>query len=119
MDRHNPDADDHFEVVDSKTFVRFGMKYLTTPGPKSGIESRNFFDLKEEIIKERIVEKPSFKTLVGIKSVFQYICKVNGEVFWRKLPCFCVHCSDMQWEKCLNKDIVGKLKVVIKPGDEF
>ena len=106
-------------MVDSRSFVKFGEKYLSTPGPKSGIGKRKFFDLKEEAVRDRIAMKPSFKTLVGIKSVFQYICKETGEVLWRKLPCFCENCSNLEWEKCSNTDVVGKLKVVIKPGVDF
>ena len=73
-----------------------------------------FYDLKESKVIERLSEKPGFKTLNGINSVFQYICKLTGEV-----PCFCSNCSNLQWEKCKCKDIVGSLKVVLKAGEEF
>ena len=119
LQRHNAEDPAHFEVVDSETFARFGEKYLAKPGPKSAIEKRMFFDLKAEVMRERIAEKPSFKTLTGIKSVFQYICKNNGEVVWRRLTCFCVKCLNLEWDHCYNKDIVGKLKIVIQEGVEF
>ena len=117
--RQNPDDDGQIDVVSSALFVKFGEKYLSSPGPKSGIKERRFYDLKKETIQDRISVKPNFKTLDGIKSVFQYICKTSGEVLWRKLPCFCVVCSDMRWEDCPNVDIVEKLKVVVKAGVEF
>jgi hypothetical protein len=119
LTRHNPGAEDHIEVTNSESFVNFGNQKLTSPGPKSGITDRKFYDLKKSVVDERKSEKPSFKTLNGIKSVFQYICKSSGEVLWRKLPCFCEFCSNRMWESCPNSEIVGKLKVVVKPGVEF
>ena len=119
MNRHNPEESDYIEVLDSATFKLFGEKHLATPGPKAGIEKRVFYDLKEETVKERIDQKPSFKTLSGIKSVFQYICKENGEVLWRKLPCFCKNCANLDWNNCACVEIVGKCKVVIKAGVDF
>ena len=106
-------------MLDSQSFKRFGDKYLSTPGPKSGIEERKFYDLRKEAVTDRIAEKPKFKTLTGIKSVFQYICKTTGEFLWRKLPCYCERCSNLDWEHCENSDIVGKFKIVIKPGADF
>ena len=99
--------------------MRFGEKFLTSPGSKSGIKERRFKNLDRETVQDRISEKPQFKTLTGIKSVFQYICKSSGEVSWRKLPCFCTQCSNLRWDECLNKDLVGQLKVVVKPGVDF
>ena len=119
MEKHNAELPDYIEVLNSETFVKFGEKYLSKPGPKSGIEMRKFFDLKENIVKDRIDAKPSFKTLSGINSMYQYICRSDGEVLWRKLPCFCEKCSNLEWKDCLNKDVVGKVKVVIKEGVEF
>ena len=119
LERHDADKEDYIEVLNSETFVKFSNKHLTKPGPKSGIKERMFYDLKESKVMERLSEKPGFKTLNGINSVFQYICKPTGEVLWRKLPCFCSNCSNLQWEKCKCKDIVGSLKVVLKAGEEF
>jgi hypothetical protein len=119
LERRDADKEDHIEVVDSKTFVDFGKKFLSKPGPKAGIKERMFYDLDEDEVKARLAEKPGFKTLNGINSVFQYICKPSGEVLWRRLPCFCSSCSDLKWEDCKCKGIVGSLKVVIKPGVEF
>lgn len=119
LQRHNAEDADHIDVVNSETFVMFGEKYLSNPGPKSGIERRKFWDLKEELVNDRKSEKPAFKTLNGIKSQFQYICKTNGEVVWRRLPCFCDKCYNLEWDQCSNMDVVGKLKVVIKEGAEF
>ena len=99
--------------------MKFGEKHLSKPGPQAGIKKRKFMDLKEQVVKDRLASKPTFKTLNGIKSMFQYICKENGEVLWRRLPCFCKTCNDLEWEQCYNKDVVGKLKVVIKAGIEF
>ena len=119
LTRHNPGAADHIEVTNSESFVKFAEKKLTSPGPKSGITERKFYDLKKSEIDERIADKPSFKTLNGIKSVFQYICKSSGEVLWRKLPCFCELCCEQKWESCPNSEIVGKVKVVVKAGVDF
>ena len=119
LTRHNRNEEGYFEVLNSETFARFGAENMAHPGPKSGIKERRFYDLKKETVDQRIADKPSFKTLSGIKSVFQYICKSSGEVLWRKLPCFCAVCSDLKWENCPNSNIVGKLKVVVKPGEDF
>ena len=40
-------------MLDSASFCEFGEKYLEKPGPRAGIEKRTFFDLKDEIIKQR------------------------------------------------------------------
>ena len=45
-----------FEVVDSSSFCEFGKKYLSTPGPRSGINSRTFHDLQDEEIRARAEE---------------------------------------------------------------
>ena len=119
LERHDADKEDYVEVLDSKSFVEFGEKKLAKPGPKAGIRLRKFFNLEEEKIKERLAEKPGFRTLNGINSLFQYICKPSGEVLWRKLPCFCNHCNLLQWEMCKNKNIVGAVKIVIKEGADF
>ena len=117
--RHNSESGDYVAVTDSQSFVEFGEKFVSSPGPKSGIRERKFSSLKKEEIDERVSAKPDFKTLNGIKSVYQYICRSSGEVMWRKLPCFCTKCSSTDWESCPNTDTVGKLKVVINPGDDF
>ena len=119
LNRHNNDAEDYIEVKNSETFVLFGEQKLSGPGPKSGISERKFYDLKKSEVDDRKSEKPDFKTLNGIKSVFQYICKSTGQVLWRKLPCFCEDCSNMMWEKCPNSEVVGNLKEVVKAGAEF
>ena len=45
-----------FEVVDSASFCEFGEKYLSIPGPRSGIGSRTFHDLQDDEIKARAEE---------------------------------------------------------------
>ena len=117
--RHNPEDPGYIEVTDSSTFKKFGDKHLATPGPKSGIKKRKFFDLKKENVQERIDQKPAFKTLKGIKSVFQYVCSEDGKVVWRKLPCFCVKCVSLEWDQCTAVEIAGKFKEVIKAGVDF
>ena len=119
LNRHNPDDPGYVEVADSSSFKEFGEKHLTKPGPKSGIKQRKFMDLKAESVKERIDEKPAFKTLSGIKSVFQYVCKEDGETIWRKLPCFCGFCGNFEWDKCTSVETVGRFKIVVKAGVEF
>ena len=81
--------------------------------------------------KEKDKENPEdSKTLVGISSQFEIICQVpyhkipyyiipyhtilqeDGMVKWRRYPCFCTSCSADDWDKCAQKDIVGKLNIV-------
>ena len=52
LNRHVED-EDYLEVVDSASFTEFGKTFLATPGPKSGIEKRTFYNLTDEEIKLR------------------------------------------------------------------
>lgn len=52
LTRHKNDSN-YIEVKDSASFCEFGVKYLEKPGPRASIEKRTFYDLKDEIIKER------------------------------------------------------------------
>ena len=90
---------------------------LQRRGQKLELKRGCFFDLKEETVKDRIDQKPSFKTLSGIKSM--YICKEDGQVLWRKLPCFCKNCGNLEWDNCTSVEVVGKCRVVIKAGVDF
>ena len=119
LERRDSENEDHVEVLDSTSFLRFGEKYLSEPGPRSGIKRRKFYDLKEITVKDRLAEKPGFKTLTGINSVFQYVCKPTGVVIWRILPCFCTSCANLQWDQCKCTSVVGTFKVVVKAGVEF
>ena len=110
MEKHNVERPDYIEVLNSASVQAWA---------KVGYWDEEVFDLKENIVRDRIDAKPSFKTLSGISSMFQYICRSDGEVLWRKFPCFCEKCSNLEWKDCLNKGVVGKVKVVIKEGVEF
>ena len=71
------------------------------------------------------VNTDASKTISGISSKFEYICKVSnvfiinifqvtekqvsGEGFWRRFPCFCEACIQQQWEECTEESVVGNL----------
>lgn len=113
MMRDDPDSPAYVEVTDSSSACEYGSQQMGVPGPTSGIKKRTFFDLKGEIVKQRKDEIESVKTLAGISTKFEIICKTNGEVCWRRYPCFCEMCVNMRWKECENKDLVGQLKIVV------
>ena len=59
------------------------------------------------------------KTLTGINSVFCYIVLPSGEVLFRKFPCFCEDCSNMQFKSCKFSSISGVPVVVVKEGENI
>ena len=56
LHRHSMEDEGYFEVQDSATFCQYAKKNMETPGPKSGIERRTFYDMKDETIKARSAE---------------------------------------------------------------
>ena len=56
------------------------------------------------------------KTVTGINSVFQYIVSPQGQVLFRKFPCFCSACYDMDFVNCSQKHIVGRVRVAVEAG---
>lgn len=59
------------------------------------------------------------KTLTGINSVFSYIVSPEGEVLFRKFPCFCESCYKMDFKNCKHKDLVGTVRVVVSAGENI
>ena len=57
--------------------------------------------------------------MTGINSVFQYIVSPKGEVLFRKFPCFCEHCYEMDFFNCSQKHIVGCVRVVVEAGKDI
>ena len=121
-------------VGDSESFCQFGKKFLGKPGPKSGIKGRTFYDLPDDIIKERgmyrfsmiktkikrfIIQVRGVKTLTGINSIFTYIVSPSGEVWFRKFSCFCVYCSKMDFGNCSQKKLVGIARLVVSAGENI
>ena len=47
-------SDDYIEVVDSCTFCQFARIHLETPGQKSGIERRTFYDMQDSAVKDHV-----------------------------------------------------------------
>ena len=52
LTRHIKD-DSYLEITDSQTFCVFGNDTMSKPGPRSGIERREFRVLKNEDIESR------------------------------------------------------------------
>ena len=59
------------------------------------------------------------RTLTGINSVFTYIVAPNGEVLFRKFPCFCDECYNMNFNDCKYEDLVGKARIVVTAGENI
>ena len=75
--RCNSSSPDYIEVKDSRSVALFGMKYLSKPSSKNGIQERVFIDIKPETFllrKEQASDK--IGTLAGISRKFQYVCEV-------------------------------------------
>ena len=76
MIRSNIDAADYLEVKDSASLQQFGDRFLKIPGSRSQLKLRIFMNLLPEEVLARKNEVGESKTLAGISSKFQYICKV-------------------------------------------
>ena len=59
------------------------------------------------------------KTLTGINSAFTYIVSPEGEVMFRKFPCFCENCYNRDVHNCKHADLVGKVRVVVSAGENI
>ena len=116
MVRDNPDDPRYIEVKDSKSVCQFGNQHMAIPGPTSGIRRKTFFDLQGEVVKQRRLDATEVKTFAGISTKFEILCKPNGEVSWRRFPCFCDMCVHMRWDECQNVKLVGKLEIIRAAG---
>ena len=79
MVRSDVNSPDYLEVKDSASLQQFGQRFLKTPGSRSQLKMREFIDLKpDEVLRRKAkVEDEDSRTLAGISSKFQYICKVK------------------------------------------
>ena len=70
------------EIKDSKDVVEFGQKNLSVPGSRAGIKERIFMDqLPAEVLRKKEMDSTrpeEGKTIAGISSKYEYICKVNN-----------------------------------------
>ena len=77
MIQSDVNSTDYLEVKDSETLKEYGEKHLAKPGSKSRLQSRHFVNLlPEEILARKTEVVDGGRTLDGISSKFQYICKV-------------------------------------------
>ena len=78
MLRSDVNSPDYLEVKDSASLQQFGQRFLKTPGSRSQLKIREFIDLNpDEVLRRKArVEDDDSRTLAGISSKFQYICKV-------------------------------------------
>ena len=63
--------------------------------------------------------KGGITTLSGINRIFCYIVTPNGEVKFRKFPCFCDDCASSKVEDCNFTDLSGVPEIVVKPGQNI
>lgn len=74
------------EISDSMSVVEFGERHLSVPGKKAGLKARIFLNQSpEEVLQKRHVDSEKSgegKTINGISSKFEYICKVR-QIFCR------------------------------------
>ena len=77
MVRSDINSADYIEVKDSLSLKQFGDRYLSVPGSHSQLDGRVFIDLLPQDILARKAEVDDSTTYAGIRSKFQYICKVR------------------------------------------
>ena len=75
--------------------------------------------MKPEEVKERKRVVGQVKTLAGISSKYQYVCHPDGEVMWRRYPCSCPACVNLQWTECMVPGLVGKMETVVQAGSSL
>ena len=63
-----------------------------------------------------MIKVSGVKTVTGINSIFQYIVSPQGQVMFRKFPCFCQACYGMDFDNCTQKQIVGRVRVAVEAG---
>ena len=76
MVRSDIDSADYLEVKDSSSLKEFGERFLSTPGSKALLKTRLFVNLLPDEVLARKEDVDDTRTLDGISTKFQYICKV-------------------------------------------
>ena len=76
MIRSDINSPDYLEVKDSSRLKQFGERFLVTPGLHAELNLREFIDLLPSVVLARKKAVVESKTLDGISTKFQYICKV-------------------------------------------
>ena len=59
------------------------------------------------------------KTLHGISRLFCYMVRPDGEVLFRKFPCFCPACSALDFKSCLHTHLSGVPWTVVKSEENI
>ena len=76
MVRSDVNSPTYLEVKDSATLPEFGKRNLSNPGSKSKLDTREFINLLPDEVISRKQDRPDSKTIAGISTKFQYVCKV-------------------------------------------
>lgn len=45
-------------------------------------------------------------------SPINFCFKLDGTVRWRRYPCFCPGCFELDWNSCSNRKMVGEMYIV-------
>ena len=77
MLRSDINSPEYLEVKDSASLQEFGSRFLSAPGSKAQLKSRQFIDLLPEEVLARKASRADCGTLDGISTKFQYICRVR------------------------------------------
>ena len=79
--REHSASSSYQEISDSLSVVDFGEKHLSVPGKKAGLKGRVFLNQSPaEVLQKRQLDSEKAgdgKTISGISSKFEYICKVR------------------------------------------
>jgi hypothetical protein len=86
--RSDSTAVSYQEIKDSLSVVQFGKRHLSKPGKRADLKERIFLNQNPQDVlqkKEADKKKPEDgKTIAGISSRFEYICKV-GNILHRNM----------------------------------
>ena len=77
MIRSDINSPEYLEVKDSPSLQQFGSRFLSTPGSKAQLTSRQFIDLLPEEVLARKANRGDGGTLECISTKFRYICSVR------------------------------------------
>ena len=112
-------ASGYVNLKNSKDFSNFGNQKLAVTGEKSGIDWRIFSDIPADVIVSHRKKIGGCKTVEGISKTYEIIVFPSRAVYFRKVPCFCSFCLNLQWNMCQMKSLIGSPRLVVKPDKEL
>ena len=108
----NVESQDYMEIKNSRDVEIFGNKYLSKPKCSKEMVKRTFLDLSKVEIENYKNTFQKSKTIEGITRKYQYMILPNEDILWRRYPCFCDNCRNLNFELCQFNYICGKMESI-------